>query len=72
MKKKQNVTPQGMKRSITPDMVNKLKENPTATMERVFKKLGKKFAVTTPVNKLTANQFISLIKALSAALSDDE
>ena len=71
MKKKNNkVTPMSLKRGITPETIGKLKRNPSATMSRIFKKVGDKMDVSTPVSKMTATMFVNLLAALEEALNE--
>lgn len=57
-----------LKKGITPDTIGKLRRNPSATMARIFDKVGDKMDVSIQVSKMTATMFINLLAALEEAL----
>ena len=67
-KKNTKVTSMSLKRGITPKAIGKLMRNPSATMSRIFKKVGDKMDVNIPVSRMTATMFVNLLAALEEAL----
>ena len=59
-----------LRRGITPKSVGRLLRNPSATMKRIFDKVGDKMDISIPVSRMTASMFVNLLSALEQALDE--